>query len=442
MNYYIFNSQNYILRLEYFGGLLIQKNTMEKIEISEYDALFLLCIKNGFTLERAIKYIEKKYNIIFEPALQDFVSLKILIKSKIPMHNTLMDENNIDIIISELHAKNYLSSPMELTIYPSFKCQLNCEFCFAKKMRRQKYKEYGYEKWTTVIESFIDAGLSSVSILGGEPSEYFDIINLLLKLNSYGIKITLTSNGQNWSDKLIDTVCNLENVTPIFSIESFSKSSMFNSNYTGDLNKVICTIKKLRSRNKACRINTVLTCQTYEEIKEILLFCSKLGIQKFSLSLYMGKESNYTNIKKLISIRERIYNYIEDNDINVNFTAEGCMLYFGVNDIDGTLIESEYLKLTIGCECGQSNLEIMPDGTAYPCAAFFGDPCELGNIFNDDWKELWVKSEKLNYLRNLQCTDFRCAKCSMGPICNGGCPAIKHLNNIDFNLRDPRCMRL
>ena len=45
---YEFNNKLYVLRNEYFGGLLINKETMHKYQIPDADLFFLELIKKGF----------------------------------------------------------------------------------------------------------------------------------------------------------------------------------------------------------------------------------------------------------------------------------------------------------------------------------------------------------------------------------------------------------
>lgn len=47
------------------------------------------------------------------------------------------------------------------------------------------------------------------------------------------------------------------------------------------------------------------------------------------------------------------------------------MLFSGIKNFDGGVVDTEFQKMTYGCECGQAKLEIVSDGTAYPCIGLF-----------------------------------------------------------------------
>lgn len=68
--------------------------------------------------------------------------------------------------------------------------------------------------------------MSFASILGGEPSLYYDIIPLIKGINELGIRFTMTTNAQNWSDELIETAILANNLTPIVSLEAINRGKV------------------------------------------------------------------------------------------------------------------------------------------------------------------------------------------------------------------------
>lgn len=78
MNDYSFNARLYTLRMEYFGGLLINKQTMVKYEISKYDVIFLLGVKRGLSVNSVLKMIENEFNVVFQPDLEIYIKLRII----------------------------------------------------------------------------------------------------------------------------------------------------------------------------------------------------------------------------------------------------------------------------------------------------------------------------------------------------------------------------
>ncbi|MBN2598228.1 MAG: radical SAM protein [Marinifilaceae bacterium] len=62
------------------------------------------------------------------------------------------------------------------------------------------------------------------------------------------------------------------------------------------------------------------------------------------------------------------------------------------------------------CSVCESTLCIADNGNVYPCAGW--QDYVVGNILQNSLQEIWEKSEKVNYLRNLRKKEFpKCLKC-------------------------------
>ena len=151
------------------------------------------------------------------------------------------------------------------------------------------------------------------------------------------------------------------------------------------------------------------------------------SVEKYSIALYFGIDEQIPTIKESNDLGERVRQYIKANDYNkLQFTIEGCMLYSSYTNINGKAVNTEFQKRQYGCECGNTILEIVPDGSIYSCAAYIAGLQPIGNAFEEDWKNTWYNSVPLNYLRNTLCTDTICENCELYHFCNGGCSAYKN----------------
>ena len=441
-----FNKKQFILRLEYFGGILINKQNMLKYEISECDALLLLGLARNIPYQQLLSYINEEFAINFCPDISTYCELEVL---RLVNNVGVVDDevkktiDEIDAVYERVSKINHLVAPIELTIYPSLKCTLNCDFCFLGKNRRTKYIERGASEWLKLIQSFVDAGTASVSVLGGEPSMYSEIIHLLKGLDEMGIRISMTSNGQTWSDKLFETVIESKNITPIFSIESLlSDQQLIDKGKQANVDVTINLIKRLVARGKSCRINTVYTNQSDEEMFDLVDFCVENHIEKFSVAICFGTGKNLPTIRDTNALGDRVRSYIRKKGYDLYFTIEGCMAFSSYTDLDGNIVNSHLQAKQYGCECGNTILEILPDGSLYSCAAFISLGTPIGNAFTEDWEDIWYNSTNLEVFRGSKCTDSLCQKCSCFHFCNGGCPAYKLLSGEKevYSVADNRCL--
>lgn len=129
-----FNDSDYIIRAEFFGGLLINKRTMEKYQLSHLDAIYLLLIKAGISHDRAIDKLTQYRNVLFEPDLSFYLNNRAIVEDESnSISSSLNAETKAKVIFDNMdyiQRQNFLSAPIELTIYPSLNCQFDCEFCF------------------------------------------------------------------------------------------------------------------------------------------------------------------------------------------------------------------------------------------------------------------------------------------------------------------------
>lgn len=433
----IFNSKHYILRKEFFGGLLVDKRNLTRFEINEYDAVFLEMLSKGdFKVREVIKKMNTFFSIDYQPNIEEFLKMQILLTSN--KEETL----SVEPMKNEQSSINYLSYPNEISIYPSLKCNLNCSFCFLGDKLNTNYQEKGANEWFDLIEEAVNNGCLSVSILGGEPLLYYDILKLVQLLEASKIRTTITSNGLCWNKNMIEFIQNSQYITPIFSIQSLDDFNKLVMGKSHNINRWIKTVTEI-SKYRKVRVNTVYLGQSIDDLKKIIDFCHKNNVEKYSLAYKYDVSSDWKSFKEIIDVQDQLENYREKKCGNehLHFSVEGCMIYSAYENIDGGIVESSYQQLIYGCEAGNSRLEIIPNGEAFPCISFFENDLSCGNVFNSSIKKIWHESTLLEELRNGKTNDKRCLNCSCISFCNGGCPMVNLARHKTmFDKGDPRCL--
>lgn len=110
-------SEDFLFRLEKFGGILINKVTFDRIELDESEAYFLYLVQNhGF--EIATSFFKKE---IKAGKLERVLLLNIYSDNNIEGSSKNPDETlqNARKHVAKLKKHNILSFPLELVIYPS-----------------------------------------------------------------------------------------------------------------------------------------------------------------------------------------------------------------------------------------------------------------------------------------------------------------------------------
>lgn len=435
---------NWIFRLEYFGGLLTNIFSGETYTFEVNDAMFFFFLSKGLEISEAqaayYKITSNYYN--GNILTTDFINEKIFDY----FEDEVIDIN--ELIHLYLHERSkvsdikYLRAPLEVSIYPTSICQLSCSFCYYEEKKKLYKNDFEIGMLKRVLKDLKDFQVLYLSILGGEPTKYTHIVELLNFIRDIKFKTTITTNALNISDELFDAIVNNPYLRVSVSLQSINDNT--NELLTGvKATPVIKNILRLINAGKEVSINTVCTIQSMDELFELVDFCEENGISNFALNAYQDSKSNKHfnhSFKEYREISEKICEYIEEKGYNVSFDMQGCLTYSAFPELDSP-IESEYDKCIYGCEAAKSKLEILPNGDVYPCCAFSRDSIRnISNVYNMSIERIWHEDETMQKLRNFRTKDSSCLKCKFSDFCNGGCPAFNHSNNNSFDEKgDSRC---
>lgn len=399
-----------LFRLEFFGGIIIDKNTFDRIELTFDEALFIKAVEflKVKEAERLVCDILKKDSIDIERLfrLQVFSSDDVDTIPYIDVYSMICEEYN------KINDKMYLSFPLEIAIYPSMKCNLNCKFCFLGC--KKDTKVYGAEYWGNIIEQGKAKGLLSVSILGGEPALYYDIDKLLKKCDDLEINTVITTNTIKLKESTKRIIFNSKYITPAVSLQSLDN---LNSLLMGcDYKTQIKFIEECLSHKKDVRINSVYTFQTFEQILKIYDFCVEKGIGRYSIANYSNTKDNIEmkyahNLNDLAKLDEKVKKYIEKKYSNV------------------------------------SNLPTFSaDGSVYPCYRFETVMSSTSNVFteNKSLEYIWWNDKNYKEIRQQKTNNSICLECPFIDICEGGCypSRIKTYKDNVIVKRDENCQVL
>jgi len=84
---------------------------------------------------------------------------------------------------------------MKIVINPSWKCQLNCDYCWLPHTKiNKKAKEHTWGEWATAIKENVPRG-SIVDFSGGDPLLYPGMAALCEEIGKHGINWAITTNA-------------------------------------------------------------------------------------------------------------------------------------------------------------------------------------------------------------------------------------------------------
>ena len=285
-------------------------------------------------------------------------------------------------------------------------CNFKCKYCYAATDRFLGM-EIKFKTLKTIINEAKTIGCKKVTLTGGEPLLYSNIIPLIDFLIGKKINIAIETNGSKL-DELYDKLgVKLNRISIIVSYdppEIRGKKNM----------KIVFKNLKLLAKNQIkFSTQSIITKKTKNSIENLLndlvalkpiksrFFLNYNRINKGKL-IHPMKYKEALEIKKIIESRSSIFQVLFPG------LFDGCT--------------------SSNCGWGFERCEIMPNGDITSCGPtnFFDKDFVAGNIYRDNFIEIWYNSEHFKNIRSFTQSSYEypCNICFEFNKCRGACRAI------------------
>ncbi|MCX6801052.1 MAG: radical SAM protein [Candidatus Diapherotrites archaeon] len=320
----------------------------------------------------------------------------------------------------------------------TYKCKLNCEYCYAKPSRPLS-KELDTAEIKKVIDYLAANNILAITFTGGDPLERKDIFEILSYALQKKIHTSIISNGL-FPEK-IEALANAGVKRIQINLESDNMKKHDKIKGTRAFDKAIQSINlaiKLGIRTSIC---TTIMRKNYKEIPGIFNLAFNLGADEFRLmrlmpcgmahEKYEEISITYFEYQKLFETLTRRYMRLK-KPVLIDVEEP----YYLIENLIGTKAE-KYIYYR-SCLQGEATCSLTADGKIIPC--IIGNYSEFiaGDIRKDDLLEVLEKSPIFNCFRNVKSLSV-CNSCKYGGVCKGGCrcAAFGHYGKI--NAPDPIC---
>ena len=308
-------------------------------------------------------------------------------------------------------------------------CNLRCSWCYAKETQYRNEEFMSLHTVYDVIDIFSNLGLRRVSLIGGEPTLYPYLFEVIERIKQKNMRFGFISNGIAY--KNIDFVKKLkclgmDNFS--ISLKGTSRKVFLDTTEKDCFYDVISGIENCLSVGATVVVFLVITHSNIDEIIGFVSNMRALGVQKFHFSFLYNYDNTYgykgyleKNIPNtLVSRFEKIYptlDKITNGKIKLFPTFPLC--FFNA-DIVNELINKK--QLSMNCQIKDRNTLIFDeDGKVIPCSAMFD--VSLGKLYYD----FTSADELINYMQhskpqklydryNIFLTE-KCAECEYNKHC-------------------------
>lgn len=320
---------------------------------------------------------------------------------------------------------------------PTYDCNNRCVWCYAASNDAENFgKTMKKEHEDPIIDLLKSIGIQHVILIGGEPTVYKSLPELVGKFTSKGIRPGLVTNGRKLKDRdYVKQLKDNELRYICFSIEGYnSELQDFTTGIKGSFFEEIRGIKNAISEEIKTTTNTTISKINKNNLEDMVDFLGGFNIELATFNIcgicLRSEENSEYSISPVEGGRayEKAYRYAKSKGLKVRLVTPAPMCVFD-KDILKDMLESE--ALTGACHILEGKNFVMDyNGDVLPCTHFTGFPFfnifEKGRImereefieaYNDSNGQSVKFREKMRHYPSENCKDEKCPD-----KCTGGCP--------------------
>lgn len=304
--------------------------------------------------------------------------------------------------ITDKHKKK----PLYVHLLLTMECNLRCPHCFVEAGKKLD-GEMDTIDMMRIAKELVEMRVHTVHVEGGEALLFRDGIDVLKQLSKIH-ELLLVTNG-----KLItkETARNLSRAGVkhvAISIDGATKETheKFRPN---TYNKAVSAIKILKDEDIKVRVSTTLMKPNVSECALLVDKCIEWGVEHLNYDAFdlIGRGALHPEYQLSGSDWDFVVNYLFPKALSVadNMRIKVSIPTIYADKIDFTDSHIE----TVSCTAGESQLEILPDGSVVPCYIMAARPeFRSDNLKEQSLKDIWANSPYLKYYRTLVDNKQKC----------------------------------
>lgn len=298
--------------------------------------------------------------------------------------------------------------PVTAGIFITRKCNLRCKYC---NIPKSNVEDMELDKWLKAFKIINDIGIKKVNILGGEPTIYKDIVEIVKYiLNDTKMECSLITNSMDKHETVLKLLeIGLKNISV-----SIDTLNINNSISPLKAKKGIELLNILESKNLLHKIKlkvyTVINKKNINEIIDIVKYMTKKNVSVYFLPYHWSVDKDFEHRKE-----DNELAFISDADIrNLQLVLQELSNmkdngYIIGNSKEYLMSISKYIK-ELNWKCSSlSELRVDSNGKLMCCCDKKGEVYSKFNVFDLNDKN------KLNEFLQLREEDRKeCKGCLWG----------------------------
>ena len=325
-------------------------------------------------------------------------------------------------------ARRGLRAPVNVTWEITLKCNLHCAHCLSDAGATSE-NELTTGECRQLVDQLTALKVFQVNIGGGEPFMRKDFLDLLDYCHEKDLVTCVSTNGMLIDNGLAKRLSRLKMLYLQVSLDGATPEVNDQIRGKGTYKKILNAIECLARQGAAFSINAVLTRLNFPQLESLRDMAKEYGaelrVSRFRPSGRGRESKDYLGPDKYQL--EAFASWLDGHDLVRTGDS-----FFSLTS------ENRRRKGLDMCGAAKMTCCISPTGDVYPCAFLQEAPFLVGNVRENDFKDLWDNSLIFARFRNLNIES--CLSCSRFESCRGGCPAMAYHTYNDIEMPDPECL--
>lgn len=308
-------------------------------------------------------------------------------------------------------------------------CNLRCKWCYAKGSKYSQVMaiDDAYE----LLEVLHEYGIKTINLIGGEPTQHPNFINIVKQIKQMGIRCSVVTNGLLFKDaKFLNKVKEAGVDSINVSVKGICNDDYLKHTGFAVYDDVVQSIKNVINSHIPLTVSYVLTDESIDNIEIVMKTFRDIGVKSFYISLCNPTICNDKIYDDDIQIKEIIHKFIAFYN---NFSFDGIFNFklhqnlpmcFWPNDFIKKLNANNHI-ITTCILLSRSGLVFDENANLILCNSLYD--YQIG-AFRKDYKNAEELSRCLNsektlslYRELLKSPSHKCKTCSQFSFCAGGC---------------------
>jgi PqqA peptide cyclase len=324
--------------------------------------------------------------------------------------------------------------PLSLLCELTYRCNLQCPYCYNPLALHEYHDELSTAQWSTVLEEAAELGVVQTHFSGGEPTLRRDLAPLVEAAERAGLYTNLITQGTFLHDELLDQL--LDKGLDHVQISVQAHEAALADRIAGAVvhERKLDALKRVLARDVALTLNCVLHRANHDQIDELIAFAEGLGVPRLELANVQFYGWAFRNRTALMPTLEQV-RHGEAAVAAARERLRGRMeIVYVLPDYFG-----EFPK---PCMNGWGNefLTVTPNGYVLPCpAASAITSLRFENVRDRRLRDIWQHSDSFSRYRGTGWMREPCRSCERREVDWGGCRCQAFLLAGDAGATDPAC---